>query len=195
MLLCLVALVLAGCSSVPRDATDRFVIEGAEYGRAFETSRRLLLECRFDLERVDARGGVLTTTPKSTAGLATPWDLEQTSLDSELADLANEQRRRVRITFAPVRDPEEGDDPLGAPIPDVRRVEGPVEVRVSVFLERMRFPGWRLNSALIGLSSTTRDPEMVARDIEPRHVQTIRRDDALSTRLARTIERRLERAR
>ena len=189
--LALVPIALAACSA-PRDAADRFVIGGAEYDRAFETSRRVLREQRYDLERVDARAGVLTTAPKSTGGLATPWDMEQTSLDSELEDLANEQRRRVRITFAPVRDPDEGDDPLGAPIPDVRLVEGPIEVQVSVFLERVRFPGWRLNTALIDLSSTTRDPAMVERGIEPRNVQTIRRDDELARRLADTIKTRLE---
>jgi hypothetical protein len=45
----------------------------------------------------------------------------------------------------------------------------------------------------INMSSFTRDPAMIARGVEPNHVQTIVRDDLFARRLAGTISMRLER--
>jgi hypothetical protein len=49
-----------------------------------------------------------------------------------------------------------------------------------------------LNPSKVTLSSYAQDPAMLARGIEPAHVQTIVRDDLLSRRLAETIGARLE---
>lgn len=185
------AAMLTGCT-VPRDATGAFVIQPDQYVEAFDTTRTLLRDCRFVPDRVDARAGVITTDPKHSAGVATPWDLEQSSPVDELADLGNYHSRRVRVTFIPVK--PEGDtsaDPLGAPIADVRQSSSPIEVRVQVFVDRTRIPGWRLNATGIWLSTNYRDASMLARGLEPRYTQPIRRDDDFAKRLAHMIAMRL----
>jgi len=188
LLACL--LLLPACAA-PKTLPDSFVIERDAYDEAFEATRDVLRAYRFTPDRVDARAGVIATAPKTTAGLATPWDNEQTTFDEELSDLGNDQQRRVRVTFTPVRPEDGGDDPLGAPIPDVRAATGDIEVRVQVFLERIRWPGWRLNAASIDLSTRARDPDLARRDMEPSYVQPIRRDDEYAGRLAASIAKRL----
>lgn len=84
--------------------TSRRFASGAYAGEsgAFDLARDVLREEGFILDRVDAAAGIITTRPKTTAGLATPWDAEQSSAEQEIDDLANRQQRTVRITFEPV---------------------------------------------------------------------------------------------
>src|SRR5438128_989361 len=71
------------------------------YAEAFDTARQTLRDTGFILERVDARAGVITTQPKTTAGLLTPWDREQTSFGQDLEDLFQRHQRIVRVEFEP----------------------------------------------------------------------------------------------
>ena len=76
----LCAALLGGCAgSGPRSA--EFQVSPGQYARAFDEARDVLTGYRFELDRVDAAGGVIATAPKTTAGLATPWDSEQTTLE------------------------------------------------------------------------------------------------------------------
>lgn len=190
LVLILVALVLSGCSAHP-DVADTFEIEPDQYAVTFDITREVLRRYRFEPDRLDARAGVITSTSKPTSGLATPWDLEQSSLTDELADLGNQQQRRVRVTFNPL-DADDGQLGLGDPVPDVRVAEGPIEVQVQVYVERVRWPGWRLNSAKINLTSRYIDPELRARGMQPWYEQTLHRDDAFARRLSAAIQSRLE---
>jgi hypothetical protein len=186
-----IACLTGGCAP-PKNQTGQLVIQPDHYQAAFDITGKVLRECRFVPDRVDARAGVISTYPKHSAGIAMPWDQEQSSLEDELADLFNHQQRQVRVTFTPVTSDPLADDPLGAPIPDMRVAQGPIQVDVQVFIERIRRPGKRLNPSKVTLSSYAQDPAMLARGIEPAHVQTIVRDDLLSRRLAETIGARLE---
>jgi hypothetical protein len=186
------AILLPGCAA-PKSTTGQIVIPAAQYADAFEITGDVLRECRFVPDRVDARDGVITTYPKHSAGLAMPWDLEQSTLDDELADLFNEQHRQVRVTFAPVAGEARPEDALGAPVPDMRTVAGSIQIDVQVFIERVRRPGRRLEPSKINLSSYTRDPSLIARGVAPMHTQTMVRDDDLARRLADIITQRLDR--
>lgn len=131
VLLGLLACVLGGCAG---PAGDSFVLSEADYPGTFDAARRELVARGFVLERVDADAGVISTRPKPSAGLATPWDREQSSAAQEFDDLLHRQRRTVRVTFEPVRGervpgvPESGASaPVDAPGPDaaVPEAQGP----------------------------------------------------------------------
>jgi len=181
-LLCLAPLAaLAACSTTPRAATrspinaatrptPAIIIPAGRYTQAFDTARDTVRSLRFDLERVDARQGVLSTRAKPTDGLATPWDLEQTTTRQEIEDLVNQQARRIRVVFlAPVARPEgkaapadEIDDlpPLQeAPAAqDLLSHTGSVTMRVVVTRTRTHRPGWRLSTNSVRSSTFAVDP-------------------------------------
>ena len=141
-----------------------------------DAAREVLMEYRFALDRVDARHGVITTHPKRTAGLATPWDREQSGLDQEWEDLFNEQRRVVRVEFD--RDPaSSGDAITGA--------------RVQVEILRTRRPGWRIEAESVRLSSHARlrDADGELESASQREV--IGLDARLAHRIAEAISQRI----
>lgn len=179
--------LLPGCSSAPADAV--IVVLPGEYPAAFDASREVLSEARFALERVDAAAGVITTQPKSTAGLASPWDTEQSTLAQEWEDLANQQRRVVRITFAP--EGETGPTPPDQALPDRRTEAGPLVARVEVTLLRLRRPGWRIETESISRSTRSFDPIAAARDGGASFFEPVGQDDRLAGRLAQRIAQRL----
>ncbi len=79
--------------------------DAGHYPAVFDAAMRTLDEWRFVPDRIDAARGVITTYPKRTAGLATPWDREQTGLDDEARDLLHQHEREVRISFDPPETP------------------------------------------------------------------------------------------
>lgn len=179
---------LAACSATKHEAV--FVVLPGEYAAAFDATRDTLTEARFTLDRVDAAGGVVTTYPKETGGIATPWDAEQSTLGQEWEDLTNQQEREVRVTFAP----EGADDAAPGPgeaLPD-RRADGrPLVGRVEVTVLRVRRPGWRPQTEAVSRSSRADDPAFEARAGGSTFREPIGRDDLLAGRLAQRIRERL----
>ena len=143
-----------GCAS---DGPSTFDVPEGAYSVAFDGAKDMLREMRFELDRVDARAGVITTHPKASAGFATPWDVEQSTLRQEWSDLLNRHFRIVRIEFTPALGAQRAE--LGSPTapqgadPDLREHSGPMRATVRVSLERLSRPGWRPSTASIGLSS------------------------------------------
>lgn len=90
---------LGGCGVASEPRT--FAVAPGGYVGAFDAARVELLNAGFTLERVDAARGVLSTTTKTTAGLATPWDGEQETVGQEWQDFVNRQARVIRVTFGP----------------------------------------------------------------------------------------------
>lgn len=135
----------------------------------------------FDLERIDAQAGVIETRPKQTAGLASPWDSEQSTLGQEWEDFTNDQRRVVRVTFAPL--PEKS--PEGSA--DARPAR---EVRVEVTVYRLRVPGRRIETETVRLSSRSIDEQELASGRAGLYLTPIGRDTRLESRLAAGIEKR-----
>src|SRR5688500_8446844 len=99
-LILIVLALLGGCGS-SKMLPSTFAVDAGRYGEAFDAAREVLRAARFDIDRVDAGGGVISTEPKRSAGLATPWDREQSTMGQEFEDLLNHQQRTVRITFEP----------------------------------------------------------------------------------------------
>jgi hypothetical protein len=159
----LAAATLAGCAQSPRpdpaDAADtspaaRLPLAPGQYAAAFTASRDVLRDAGFVLDRVDAQLGVITTQPKGTGGLLTPWDPEQSGPGEELADAGNRNQRVVRFEFGL---PGAAGEP--APGTDLRREPGPLELRASAVVQRLNHAGWRLNTNNVLGSTYALDPQ------------------------------------
>ncbi len=190
-----VAVLLGGCAgSKPLPPT--FEVPPGRYDAAFDASREVLREARFPIDRVDAGAGVISTDPKTSAGIATPWDEEQSSTRDEFEDLFNHQRRIVRITFEPAQPAPNlpgTETQLGeaADVPDIRRCEGPLIARVMVVIEREHRPGRRVETVSIASSTFTRDPALGPRGLGGPYWVPIAQDPALAGRLAAKIQKAL----
>jgi hypothetical protein len=170
--------LLAGCAGRHGELT--FVIEANRYADAINATRDVLTEARFEVDRVDAQAGIITTHLKPTVGLATPWDGEQSTLGQEGSDLLNQQHRSVTVTF-------EGLEPDT----DLRLARDTLTARVDVVIYRIRTSGWRLETETISRSSFSRDPIAQSRGSPARFAQPLRRDDQLARRLSERIAARL----
>lgn len=202
--LALATWLLAGCAA-RAPASVEFGVQGVAYDRAIAAARDVLLEARFEIDRIDAASGVITTLPKTSAGLLAPWDQDQTTLGQEISDATSTQRRRVRITFEPAA-ADRRDRPAGqaaADIVGIGAVAGggstidlrssglEMTARVDVFVDRVRRPGMRLETESIRTSSVTVDPTLSARRMMPEYATTVDHDDLLAGRLAERIRERL----
>ena len=168
-----------GCAA-PGPRTEQLSVPSGAYSRAFAAARQTLREADFFVDRADAALGVITTRPKDGAGLATPWDQDQSSARQELDDLFNRQSRQVRVTFEPV--------PSTRVVPDLRDDPGALVARVRVTLLRRHRPGWRLEPSSIRLTSRFSDSDLAARELEPEYAVAIESDPALESRLLNSIK-------
>lgn len=186
-LLCvLTGLLAVGCGKDPIGSSS-FRIPAAEYNAYFEAAKDALRDNQFDLERVDARAGVLTTRPVSSAGWATPWIQHASSTGQATNDLLQRNRRVATIRFARVSDETGVPEPIDPVASDLREFQGTIEVSVNVVLEQVYRAGRRLSPASIRLTTFTVDPREDA--IGPAQLRTrITGTDApLSARLADAI--------
>jgi len=191
ILLC-VGAFLSGCSSSSKPAD--IAIAPDQYPAAFDAVKRVLRDANFDLERVDARAGVITTASKATAGLATPWDGEQQSMEAEFEDLLQHQKRAVRITFEPgATSPDASSPPVipGEGTYDLLEESQPTTMRIRVLIERVNRPNWRVDSTSIRLYTYAVDPELVRGDMAPRYNVVIANDPDFEAELTRRIQTRL----
>lgn len=140
-LLTLLALA-AGCRvSGPTTTT----VEAERYPEAFDVVKDTLREQGFELERVDARAGVITTRPQNSSGFFTPWITSERRLRDEVASSLHRQRRVVEVRFRG----GEGD----------RRVsDQPVTVDVTTRIERVHQLGVRATPASVRLRHVSGDP-------------------------------------
>jgi predicted nucleic acid-binding Zn-ribbon protein len=190
VLVMLLGLVLGGCSPAgPRV----FTFEASSYPAVFDAAREEIRGARFELNRVDARNGVISTELKETGGLATPRDFEQQSLGQEWQDLLNDQLREVRVWFRPVgeepaREADEVDP--GADLRAMASGGGEIEATVEVILHRRRQPGWQVETESIRRSGKYTTPEFGRRQMYAGSTTPIRRDDDFARELARRIVER-----
>ncbi len=180
--LCASAL-LPGCATTD---TGPLTIEPSRYAAAFDAARAVLRERDYVLERTDAQAGIITTSLKTTAGAATPWDQDQTNAGQEAEDLFNRQARAVRVHFVPRGSP--GPDAAG--LSDVGASPGPIDVSVVAVLHRRQRPGWRPDSTGVALHRhwhDTRSPVPAGAE----QVAVIDEDRELAARIRGEIAARL----
>ncbi|MBX3382672.1 MAG: hypothetical protein KF864_04085 [Phycisphaeraceae bacterium] len=169
------ALLLGGCARGAR--TSDVAVSADAYTDAFDAAKEVLREQGFALERIDAAKGVITTQPRHSAGLATPWKTDESSLGQEVEGLVNEQRRRAVVLFEPDQQAAQG--------------QAGMICRVRVTVYRAQSPGWRVSSRTPTLPSVTTDPALSARGLGYGYETPRERDEALERRLAGTIARRI----
>ncbi|GAB5496517.1 MAG: hypothetical protein Phyf2KO_15970 [Phycisphaerales bacterium] len=191
-------LLLVGCSSTLKQSGEggRFVVEPGAYASAFDASRDKLAGLGFELERIDAHAGVLTTKPLASGGLGTPWDRQQMTLKSEIADLAHAQQRLVRITFVPESEIDRlpsdsagsqiGGGVLNIPVAELSQTERLIG-EVEVTIERLYKPYWRLSGVSVNHSSRAQDPTLRSKGMSREFYVVTRRDSALESELASRI--------
>ncbi len=165
-LLCAPLLLLASCG--PRADTNQFAVAPGGYDAAFDATRETLRSARFQLARVDSQAGVITTEPKHSAGLFTPWDMEQSNLSQEFEDAINDQNRSVRVTFEDTND-------------------GGKVGHVWVTVTRVQKPGARIPSRAITLTSATQDPYRTGQGVGYAYEVPTVRDEEFEQRLAGRI--------
>lgn len=182
------AFLFAGCAASD-PAPPTFLVSAGHYAKAFDTARDTLRTMQFELDRVDARAGVITTRPKHSAGIATPWDLEQSTLAQEWEDFTNEQYRSVRILFEPTtgRAARSQQSDGSAAASDLRTFSGDLTGTIIIVIERKNRPNWRIDTTTIRLSSFARDPLGGGQAA----LVPIARDVRLEGRLAKRIQRQL----
>jgi hypothetical protein len=184
--------LLGACTSTV-DGPREFTVAPGEYGAAFAATSEALRELDFELERIDAASGVITTKPHFAPGFLEPWDQTQSGLDDEWEDALNMQAREVRVTFTPAAEiaaEADGMQATDATIPDLRAAEGEIVGSVWVTLYRQQRAGRRLDSESVGRSTFYTDPDLGAR-AGSRYMVPLRRDQRLESRLAARIRESL----
>src|SRR5688572_21910093 len=185
ILVALAAALAVGCAAQPV-GDGGLAVPPDRYAEVFDAARAVLRDARFDLERVDARAGVITTHPKKSIGLFSPWDGEQSTLRQEADDLFNRQRRAVRVTFeTPGGPPPAGVDLLAAEPAEIT-------MRISVVVEREHQPGWRLESTSVRLNSRATDLVLAERGLTPWYTVAVAQDPAFAARLTDEVRRRTQ---
>ena len=183
--------IVAGGNAGGGDAwvdTVAFEIEAGGYAAAFIAAKDVLRDARFELDRVDARAGVMTTHAKLSAGFGTPWVPHTADGGSAFEALINAEQRSVAVFFEPADASPDGiGDAWDRPLGDLRRHAGAIRGHVSVRVERFRRPGRRVHTTSVRLVSQWRDPELEGRGMQPGFVSPVRRDAKLATRLAQAI--------
>ncbi|MCC6676693.1 MAG: hypothetical protein IT436_06075 [Phycisphaerales bacterium] len=177
----LAGLLAGGCHSAAPGPVD---VAPGQYQRAFEAAKESLRESYFQLDRIDAAAGVITTQAKTTGGLMTPWDPDQSSARQEWEDMLNQQSRVVRVWFAPV-------DPAADVRDDLRTYTGPVRADIEVVVLRTARPNWRVQTKAVTMSRFTRDPAAIERGIGYNYDVPETRDPKLGARLGAAIRERL----
>lgn len=185
-------------SEAPIESTS-LAVPASRYVEAFDAAREVLKAQRFDLDRVDARGGVITTRAKLTSGFATPWDTEQTTLGQEWTDLVNQHQRTVRVVFEPAAEAKPGEalkdvprDLLAYTRAYTGANAGALVARVEVKIERIQRPGWRPDTRALRYSTYTFDPELIKRRELPSYATPAGGDALLAQRIAGKIGERLK---
>lgn len=175
--------VLGGCSSSrvsPETPPTTLSVPIGGYLTAFDATREALRDRGFQLDRIDAAAGVITTRPRGSAGLLAPWDTAQSTFKQERDEMLQPTQRRVRVTFTPL----DGSEALESP-------DGPMEARVRVDLDRVYRSNWRPSAVSVRLSSFAVDPDRVERGLGGRFAVPDGRDPALEERIARDIRERI----
>ncbi len=176
LVISLCALVgVASCTSSP--AVTELRVTADEYPRAFQAAKDVLRNASFELDRVDASAGIITTVPRPWAGFMTPWVPHATGGRSALEGFAQNERRVARVRFEP-------SDQANAESSD--RI-----ARVEVDVEHVERPGRRVSVASARLTSQWTDPRLLNQGLQPSYAYSSAADPDLAARLLREVTDRM----
>lgn len=188
-----IAALCAGCATVPRGGAT-FEIPPGEYAAAFEAAKSALIDSRFELDRVDAAAGVISSQHRQSVGFARPWDNQQSHASQEVGEFLHRHNRVVRITFGPVppAEPAEGTQAAPGEAPaDLRTLDEPLVGTVRVVIVRLYRTGFRADPSGITLGTFSEPLVLSDRNVWPGFSTPVRRDTSLEKRVAESIRRKL----
>lgn len=177
-----------GCTTPPQTTTVTF--DAAEYPAVFQAAKDTLREYEFELERVDARLGVITTRPRPWAGLATPWIPFATDAGDAVVGLIQPEQRACRVRFE-AESLSNSSDSLAA---DLRASQGPMRATVEVVTLRLERPGRRIGAPSVRMKSQTINPEWAEAGLQPAYVVEAGPDHALAVEIADALNDRRDSA-
>lgn len=139
---------MVGCTSPPPPTA--LTVEPDQYDAAFQAVKDVLRDFEFELDRVDARAGIITTVPRASSGIATPWIPHTSTAQDAFEGLAQFEQRTARVEFVP-QDGKQSSERVEPA--DLTRT-----MRIEVQVERLYRPGRRVNATSVRLTSFTFDP-------------------------------------
>ena len=201
---------LGGWSTAPHPQASTISIEGLEYSRCFDEVLLVAREAGMPPLLRDRAGGLVETSPRLSGSLFEPWRQDNADFEEVLANTIGFQRRRARFEFVPMGFSPPPDDPslaLSGPalpgstddeVRDLRTFEGPIELRVWVYVERSFRPGMQNAAWTRSMTTFTTNPLDTRRAASPdaRADQSnwtpVRRDRAYEARLIEAFIRRVD---
>jgi hypothetical protein len=180
------AVCLGGCRAQAPPGPRTVAFERERYEHVFQSTKDELRRLGFVLDRIDGREGVITTRPKESTGLASPWEMDESSLRQELENYLQRQRRRVEATFVPA-------DAAAGLVDDVDDPAAMIELRVRVVVERVYRFGLQVDPQSVRLASVWRDPVLEDLGAQPSFATRFEEDDWLAARIAARVGRDLGR--
>lgn len=150
--LTLAALSMAGCA--PSEGPQGLTISAPQYQAAFDAAVEAAREQGMPAVLRDRRSGVIETDARFAGSLLEPWRSDNASFDQAVENTLAFQRRRARFEFAPAGFQDSSppsDEALpgpnlaggGQPSLDLTQLQGDLELRVWVYIERATTLGLR----------------------------------------------------
>ncbi|MFZ9882186.1 MAG: hypothetical protein ACO3QC_12385 [Phycisphaerales bacterium] len=159
-----------GCAtSRPSQAAPYIVVSKGAYPAAVDAACAAARAAGFVPVLVDRGAGTIETEPKAGGSMVEPWTWNDHTVDEVVEGTLAFERRRVRFEFVPVGfEPvaSNADAPLAGPVlpgsgrgsgAAIDRVDGDLELRVAVSVERQFQPGLQRNSWTRSVGGVARD--------------------------------------
>lgn len=198
----LCALILGGCASSTGPAY--LTIGPDQYQMAFDAAVEAARTAGLDAVLRDRRSGIIETSPTDAGSALEPWKGDNASLEQGLENTLAHQRRRARFEFVPAGfrySQTTADQGLSGPdllvtehaATDLTRLDGDLELRVWVFVERAHLLGLRRGTWSRALTTRTViiDPDSDGRALPARYWTPVARDTAFERRLLAAVDKQL----
>jgi hypothetical protein len=190
-----------GCAR--SDGPVVFNIDAGRYDDAFDAAVAAARDAGLTAEFLDRRSGIIETAPRVASSILEPWAGDRASFGQALEHTMSVHRRIARFEFEPVAFARlQADDAVltGPAVVtgdqdavDRTAFDGPIEVRVWVFLEEASRTGERRSTwsqrmtSRFTLPATDQDDSPLPRQ----WWTTTSRDPAFERRLLAAVEKRL----
>ena len=162
LLICL--LVFSGCASKVT-GPEVIVLDSQSYASVFDAAIAVANADGLHPVLIDRRGGIIATDPTVAGSFLEPWKPHPSTARQGLENTLAQQRRTARFEFVPVGTsvPQElvapslsGPDLLSSAGLDLTTYEGPMELRVWVFVDRKYTQGVRRGTWSLRQESKTK---------------------------------------
>ncbi|HIO52821.1 MAG TPA: hypothetical protein EYN32_04145 [Phycisphaerales bacterium] len=149
-------LLSAVSCSTKLNGPDVVLLDSRDYAEVFDAAVAAANADGMTPVLLDRRGGVITTNPAVAGSFLEPWKPRPSTARQGLENTLAQQRRTARFEFVPVlnevvvhddgTDELVGPDYLSSTGLDLTTYEGPMELRVWVYVDRKYTQGIRRNT-------------------------------------------------